>query len=80
MPMNHEMADAEESYRRGYYQGTWDVIEAVLPLLKADAGEKLVKWHTDHVHKWRYGNKNTRGPDNRIAGAIIPPRQKLKLR
>jgi len=74
-----ESADAEGSYRRGYYQGAWDVIDAVTPLLLPADAKKLHDWHTKKVHRWRYLDKSRRGPDDAIIRAIIPPRQNLKL-
>jgi hypothetical protein len=78
--MESEMNDAEGSYRRGYYQGAWDVIQAVLPSLSHEDRLQLERWHTTDVHRWRYESTRKRGPDDHIGRAIMPPRTKLKLR
>jgi hypothetical protein len=75
-----EMDDPEASYRRGYAQGAWDVMEAVLPFLPEAQREKLKGWHSVRVFEWRYRNKQGRASNGRVTGAIMPPRQFLKLR
>lgn len=74
-----EIDDPEASYRRGYAQGSWDVIQAVLPLLSEHQRAKLDGWHQFRVSGWRYQNKSQRGPGSMITHAIVPPRQYLKL-
>lgn len=77
--MDPDLADAEGSYRRGYYQGAWDVIAAVLPFLPPKARGRLERWHEKDVSAWRYENKRRRGPADEIVAEIMPPRSKLHL-
>lgn len=79
-----EFDDPEQSYRRGYAHGAWDVLSAVKELLPKAERDKLDAWYAQHVWEWRL--KSMRGESRRIDDrpnpfppGVRPPREHLKL-
>ena len=50
--MTDEMFDPEQSYRRGYSQGAWDVIEALEKRLLPSEFQRLKDWF-QQVEEWQ---------------------------
>jgi len=78
-----EFEDPEQSYRRGYAHGVWDVLEAVRDRLSPEAGAMLEEWYREEVWEWRLRNKHGQSdrqkwPDPFPEG-VRPPRNKLRL-
>ena len=71
--------DPEQSYRRGYTQGAWDVLRALSPRLSAIERTRLEEWFKE-AHEWRLAamrEESKRGANGEITGAIYPPRKGL---
>ena len=76
-----EFDDPEQSYRRGYAQGAWDVLDAVKAYLPKDQYEALQAWHTGDFWPWRISGMRREsvrasGPNPFPAG-VNPPRDRL---
>jgi hypothetical protein len=81
--MNSQFEDPEQSYRRGYAHGVWDVLAAVQNRLSAHDSAALEEWYRDEVQEWRLANmqglsNSAKGPDPFPSG-VRPPRDKLQL-
>lgn len=75
-------SDPEQSYRRGYTHGAWDVIEAVRRLLAAKEQAKLEAWFNGPAQKWRMENlrgESKRDENGDFTAALYPPRRLLQL-
>jgi hypothetical protein len=61
-----ERASAEQSYRRGYQQGAYRLMEA-LGLRGIDTPQDLAHWVNITLYDWRYGptknNRDVHPPD-----------------
>jgi hypothetical protein len=51
--MDSQFEDPEQSYRRGYAHGVWDVLAAVQNRLSAHDSAALEEWYRDEVQEWR---------------------------
>jgi hypothetical protein len=72
--------DPEQEYRRGYYHGAWDVIEAVSALLAAEDETRLREWFAGPVYSWKLAaltGQSKRSPDGQVAVDMVPPRHLL---
>lgn len=77
-----EFDDPEESFRRGYSHGAWDVIEAVASWVTTPHREALLAWFRQ-VRQWRLKGYGKGRPDSNGTVAwheMVPPRHKLRLR
>ena len=52
---NHssEFDDAEQSYRRGFEQGAYEVLRVVSPHLSPSVAKRLEDWVSVEVRRWR---------------------------
>ena len=50
---NSEYDDPERSYRRGFQQGAYAVLEVVSPNLSSSLAKKLEDWVLKKLHRWR---------------------------
>jgi hypothetical protein len=54
--MADEMHDPEMSYRRGYQQGAWAVLNAIKHCLSVHQSSIVHAWIAEDVQKWRLAN------------------------
>ena len=77
-----EFNDPEQSYRRGYAQGAWDVLDAVKEKLSNNDRSHLEDWFEEKVREWRL--EGMRKESVRAAGmnpfprGVRPPREGLE--
>jgi hypothetical protein len=73
--------DSEHSYRRGYYHGASDVIEAVSALLPDAEEVRVREWFAGPVYSWKLAGltgQSKRSPDGRVTVNMVPPRHLLQ--
>lgn len=73
--------DPEQSYRRGYYHGAWDVIEAVSAFLAGSEKNRLREWFAGPVYSWKLAaltGESKRSPDGQVTVDMVPPRHLLR--
>jgi hypothetical protein len=77
-----EFNDPEQSYRRGYAQGAWDVLDAVKERLTEDDRSILEEWFQEQVWEWRSAGmrkKSVRATEiNPFPPGVRPPREGLE--
>lgn len=76
-----EFSDPEQSYRRGYQHGAWDVFDAVRARLSDRDQAALKEWFQEKVAEWRLDGmqgESVRGTGmNPFPPGVSPPRQGL---
>lgn len=76
MPELNDFDDPEGSYRRGYTQGAWAVMEAVHGQIPEQEYRRLNAWFNKRLRKWRmdaYTGKSKRSDAKVPTIDIAPP-------
>ena len=77
--MADEMHDPEMSYRRGYQQGAWAVLNAIKHGLPVGQNSIVHAWLTEDVQKWRLAGLSGESKRNHDGSIVMcqPPTERL---
>jgi len=77
--MADEMHDPKMSYRRGYQQGAWAVLNAIKHCLPVRQSSIVHAWIAEDLQKWRLANLSGESKRDRDGSTVMcqPPTKRL---